>query len=95
MISYLSEILVFRMIFERMRRGQQEEQDWFVLLGTLGRLDSDGEILLTILNRYPGYDESTTRENIRKLTAYVIQADETLVLVNRFTALQKKQKRTI
>lgn len=65
-ISYLSEILVFRRIFERMRRGQQQEQDWFVLLGTLGRLDSDGEILLTILNRYPGYDESTTRENIRK-----------------------------
>lgn len=64
-IAYLSETCVFKAIFDRMRRGQQQEIDWFVLLGTIGRLDSDGKILLAILERYPCFDEATTKENIR------------------------------
>lgn len=65
-ISYLSETCVFKAIFDRMRKGQQQEIDWFVLLGTIGRLDSDGKILLAILERYPCFDEATTKENIRR-----------------------------
>lgn len=65
-ISYLSEIQVFKNIFDRMRKGQQWEKDWFVLLGTIGRLDSDGNVLFAILEKYPCFDETTTRENIRK-----------------------------
>ena len=57
---------VFKAIFDRMRKGQQQEIDWFVLLGTIGRLDSDGKILLAILERYPCFDEATTKENIRR-----------------------------
>jgi len=65
-VIWLSETCVFKKIFERMRKGQQQEIDWFVLLGTIGRLDADGKILLAILEKYPCYDETTTRENIRK-----------------------------
>lgn len=65
-ICYLSKTCVFKAIFERLKMGQPQEIDWFVLLGTLGRLDTDGRILLTILERYPCFDENMTRENVRR-----------------------------
>ena len=60
----LSEVKVYRDIFARIKRGNPLSKDWFVVLGTLGCLDKDGDILKAFFAQSPAYDECTTTKNI-------------------------------
>lgn len=62
----LGETQVFHTIFKRLREGTPIQRDWFVLLGTLGAIDREGEILKSIFSRSPAYDEEITGKNILK-----------------------------
>lgn len=63
-ISALTKINVFREIFNRLKLGNPSTQDWFVILGSIGCLDKNGEILKAIFAQSPIYDERTTHKNI-------------------------------
>lgn len=60
----LGEVLVYKKIFERLREGTSIQRDWFVLLGTLGIIDRNGELLRAIFVGSPAYDEKVTVKNI-------------------------------
>lgn len=60
----LREVLVFKKIFERLQAGIPMQRDWFVLLGTLGAIDREGDLLKTIFAGSPAYDEKITGKNI-------------------------------
>lgn len=55
---------VFDNIFKRLRAGCPMQKDWFVLLGTLGSIDKEGEILNSLFSSSPAYDEEITGKNI-------------------------------
>lgn len=60
----LKEVLVYKKIFERLHAGVPIQRDWFVLLGTLGIIDREGELLRAIFAGSPAYDEKITGKNI-------------------------------
>ncbi len=62
----LSETRAFGNIFKRLRAGNPIQKDWFVLLGTLGMIDREGELLKTLFSSSPAYDEEITGNNILK-----------------------------
>lgn len=62
----LIETKVFYNIFQRLRVGNPIQKDWFVLLGTLGIIDREGELLNAVFSCSPAYDEKATKENILK-----------------------------
>lgn len=66
-INILSETVVFQQLFHRMSQGLALPSDWTVLLGTLSLCDSNAQILKSIFQRFPNYDEEKTCENIEKL----------------------------
>lgn len=60
----LSELLVFRNIFDRLHNGTPLHRDWFVMLGTIGAIDTKGEILKSLFATSPAYDDIITGKNI-------------------------------
>lgn len=66
-MNILSETEVFRQLFERMKQGLPLATDWRVLLGTLSRCDSNAQILKSIFQEFPSYDEARTEQNIEKI----------------------------
>lgn len=60
----LGEVLVYKKIFERLQAGVPMQRDWFVLLGTLGNIDREGDLLQIIFSESPAYDEKITGKNI-------------------------------
>ena len=63
-VSALSDIRVYKDIFFRIKNGKPQSKDWFVILGTLGCFDKDGEILKSFFAQSAAYDEKTTQKNI-------------------------------
>ena len=65
-IDILSEVRVYREIFERLQNGDSNPIDWFVLLGTFGKI-KNGDLLLAKIYKYsPNYSEKETQKKIRK-----------------------------
>lgn len=65
-IDILSEIQVYKEIFERLQNGESHPRDWFVLLGTLGKI-RNGDLLLSSIYKYsPCYSEEETQKRIRE-----------------------------
>lgn len=63
-VCALSDIRVYKDIFSRIKNGKPQPKDWFVILGTLGCFDKDGEILKSFFAQSAAYDEKTTQKNI-------------------------------
>lgn len=70
----LSETIVFREIFQRLKQGTSIPRDWYVLLGTLGQLDVTGNLLNAIYALSPSYDECMTLNNVKKWKEYYFAA---------------------
>lgn len=66
-IEILSETKVFTRIFHRMQQGLSLTQDWTVLLGTLYLCDSNAQLVKSVFQRFPNYNEQKTCNNIEKL----------------------------
>ena len=64
--AVLSETKVFSNIYERMRKGQAQPQDWTVILGTLSPCDQEARLVQETLKEFPNYDEDKTAENIKR-----------------------------
>lgn len=73
-VRKLSDIIVYKKIFERLELGTLNRNDWNVLLGTFGPLDNNGDILISILSKSTAYDETLSSENIRKWKSYYFPA---------------------
>ncbi|WP_286907342.1 TOTE conflict system archaeo-eukaryotic primase domain-containing protein [Clostridium sp. UBA1652] len=65
-INILSQTNVYRQILERITEGNAISKDWFVMLGTLGKLEKNEEILLDLFKYSPNYSESETRKKIQE-----------------------------
>lgn len=63
----LSEVQVYRNIFCRMKQGQARREDWSVLLGTLGYLGNDCQLVKELFSTFPNYDVEKTIKNIESL----------------------------
>lgn len=63
----LSETLVFKNIFSRMKNGRAKRIDWSVLLGTLSCCDESCEVVKDLFATFPNYDINKTLSNISKL----------------------------
>lgn len=66
-INILSKTIVYKKIFERMRKGLGSPYDWTVLLGTLYSCDFDGQLVKLLFKLFPKYNEQKTNSNIDKL----------------------------
>ena len=66
-INILSKTIVFKNIFERMKKGLGTPYDWTVLLGTLYSCDFNGQLVKALFKLFPKYDEQKTNSNIDKL----------------------------
>lgn len=66
-IDILSKTIVFKNIFERMKKALGSPYDWTVLLGTLYSCDFDGQLVKSLFKLFPKYDEQKTNSNIDKL----------------------------
>lgn len=64
--NILSETIVFYNIFERLKKGVIHNQDWFVILGTLGLIDISGEILHSIFSKSPAYNQEISSRMIEQ-----------------------------
>ncbi len=62
----LSEILIYKQIFERLKNGKSKTEDWYVLLGTLSPIDVSGNLLTNIFSESYSYDEKMTSDNIER-----------------------------
>ena len=67
LISILSGTLLFKEIFDRLRRGLADARDRSVLFGTLSDFEEGQEILRAILERYPHFDRKKTEDGIARL----------------------------
>ena len=67
MVNILSETMVYRNIFERMKNGHADRHDWLVLLGTFSSFNECEEILTSLFCNYPSYDMEKTLKNIKRL----------------------------
>lgn len=63
-IDILSQTLVFNQLFDRLMHGEMLTKDWYVLLGTLGKVKNGTEVLLDILKYCPNFSEEETRKHI-------------------------------
>ncbi len=62
----LSEISIYKQIFNRLKDGKPKAEDWYVLLGTLSPIDISGDLLNIIFSESKSYDEQKTSDNIAK-----------------------------
>ncbi|MBN1073328.1 hypothetical protein DVV91_03080 [Clostridium botulinum] len=66
-INILSKTKVYKNIIKRFLDGTALTKDWFVMFGTLGRIDTDCILLKEFFKYSPNYNEEKTMENITKL----------------------------
>lgn len=64
----LSETLVYKEIFSRMKQGQARREDWSVLFGTLVYCDDNCDVVKKLFSTFPNYDIDKTLSNIEKLS---------------------------
>lgn len=65
-IDILSKLHIFKDIFDRLFHSIPIEQDWFVLLGTLGPIDRQNQLLLDIFSRSSKFDMELTLKKIEQ-----------------------------
>lgn len=65
-IEILSELRVYKDIFQRMMQGHALRNDWLVVLGTFSPLNDGGEFVTDLYSIFPNYDVKTTAMNIKK-----------------------------
>lgn len=66
LIEILSETNVYNRILNRILEGNAISKDWFVMLGTLGKLERNEDLLLDLFKFSPNYSESETRKKIQQ-----------------------------
>ncbi len=89
-INGLSTTKVFANIFSRLKAGRPLGMDWYVLLGTVGSIDTTGELLKGIFSYCASYDESTTEKNIVNLRSKYFPA--TFDYLYKLYGLEKEEK---
>ncbi|OWV15685.1 reverse transcriptase domain-containing protein [Fibrobacter sp. UWB3] len=65
-VSTLSKTRVFKEIFLRIFNGKPHSNDWFVILGTIGFFDKNGDLIKAIFSQSAAYDEKITEKNVFK-----------------------------
>lgn len=65
-INCLSKTKVYRAIIDRVLHGESLLKDWFVMLGTLGKLGDGYRLLKDIFKYCPTFSEEETNEKIEK-----------------------------
>ena len=65
-VTSLSKTRVFKDIFSRILNGKPQSNDWFVVLGTIGFFDKNGDLIKSLFSQSAAYDEETTEKNIIK-----------------------------
>lgn len=63
-IDILSQTQVYRQIFDRLLHGQSLLKDWFVMLGTLGKMEGNSSILCDVFKYCPEFSETETQRRI-------------------------------
>ena len=63
-ISILSQTEVYRQLFERLLHGQALLKDWFVMLGTLGKIEGSSDLLCDVFKYCPDFSEKETKQRI-------------------------------
>lgn len=66
-VTILSKTKVYREIVSRMINGKALSKDWFVMLGTLGVIDSECELLIEFYKYSPNFDIEVTKQKIKLL----------------------------
>jgi hypothetical protein len=65
-IDILSETVVYRQLLNRILDGNSISKDWFVMLGTLGKLEKNEDLLMELFKYSPSYSEVETRKKIQE-----------------------------
>lgn len=65
-IEVLSELKVYKDIFQRMLQGNALRNDWLVVMGTFSPLKDGGDFVTELYSIFPNYDAKTTEINIKK-----------------------------
>lgn len=65
-IRILTEIPIYKTIFDRLKNGCPKNEDWYVLLGTLSPIDNSGNLLMSIFSESSAFEEEKSNENIIK-----------------------------
>lgn len=63
-IDILCQTEVYRQIFERLLHGEAFLKDWFVMLGTLGKVEGNFNILYDVFRYCPNFSEEETKRRI-------------------------------
>lgn len=63
-IDILSQTQVYRRIFDRLLHGEGLLKDWFVMLGTLGKIEGNSNILCDAFRYCPDFSETETQRRI-------------------------------
>lgn len=63
----LSELCLYKDIFDRLKSGKALQEDWLVLFATLSPCDSLSEIIKAVFCEFPNFNEELTNKNIEKL----------------------------
>lgn len=65
-IDILSDLKIYKDIFQRMMQGHALREDWLVLLGTFSPLNDGGEFIKELFSIFPNYDIKKSTMNIKK-----------------------------
>ena len=65
-VDILSTTKVYRQIFDRLFHGTALFKDWLVMLGTLGKMQSNKEILYDVFKYCPNFSEEETKRRIEQ-----------------------------
>ncbi|MCM1439553.1 MAG: RNA-directed DNA polymerase [Roseburia sp.] len=63
-VNILSQTEVYRQLFERLLHGQALLKDWFVMLGTLGKIEGSSDLLCDVFKYCPDFSEKETKQRI-------------------------------
>lgn len=63
-INILSQTQVYRQIFDRLLHGEGLLKDWLVMLGTLGKIEGNSNILCDVFRYCPDFSETETQRRI-------------------------------
>lgn len=65
-IKILSNVRAYRELIDRIINGNAISKDWFVMLGTLGKLDKNKDLLIDLFRYSPDFSEKETLDKISK-----------------------------
>lgn len=63
-VAILSQTEVYRQLFNRLIHGQALIKDWFVMLGTLGKIEGNSDILYEVFKYCPDFSEEETKRRV-------------------------------